>query len=171
VAGENGKLKMENLKIKFVYMANANNWKYFLVTANLLAIVFFYSPVTIYGYWSDGFFLALIMFLTSLSWKYLQKNVLKRTILTVYTFNCMAIIFSSISIWHGVTPVHYIPKGQYFDKNTYAYFIERGNTGLTSGCLGQIQYHRQILWLPILEIRIKIDDCSSMDYDSIMNDF
>ena len=66
-------------------------------------------------------------------------------------------------------PVHFIPKGHFFEKDIYGYFIERGNLGALNGCFGEVQYYKEISWLPFMEFRTETDRCSALDYDYIIS--
>lgn len=140
-----------------------------LTILNILGIAFYFSPVTLYGYWSDAIFLLTISLLTFIFLRQLQVEFIKTTLLIICIFNFLILSYNTLSIFHGIVPVHLIPHGHYQDKNTYAYFVGRGNSGLTSGCYGEIQYHKKISWFPILEVKYETEYCSQMDYNSIVN--
>jgi len=140
-----------------------------IVTTNILGLLFYYSPLSLYGYWSDTLFLLAISIGTILLLKRIENKRIRSGLKTLCNVNFFAIVFTAFSIFKGIVPVHFIPNGQFQDKDSYAYFIERGDLGLTNGCYGEIQYHKKISWLPFLEIRYETNDCSSLDYESIVN--
>ncbi len=148
---------------------NRNIIQAIVVIMNSLGILFYYSQVSLYGYWSDTFFLLLTIIVTFLLLKQVKLKLLQSVLKTLCIFNLIVIFFVSFSFFYGIVPVHFIPKGHLEDKNTYGYFIERGNFGLIDGCYGEVQIHKQISWLPFLEFKIETNECSSMDYNSIIN--
>lgn len=144
---------------------------YIFLAINLIAILLYYSPITIKGYWPDTIFLLFIITLTILFRQRMRTPFIKTLLIISCILNLIILPFNCISVWHGIVPIHIIPKGYHEDKNIYAYFVERGNTGLTSGCYGEIHYHKTIEWLPILEIQTKKERCSLIDYNSILNGY
>ena len=141
-----------------------------IIIANVLAILFFYSPISLIGYWTDASFLLSISLTTLLFLKYIESNTLRGVLKGACYISLIALTINSFG-FNGLMSVHLIPKGHYEDKETYAYFLERGNLGLLNGCYGDIEYHKRITWLPILEIKYETNYCSSMDYISIVNNY
>lgn len=140
-----------------------------VLITNIVGLLCYYSPISLYGYWSDTFLLLAIITGTFFLLKQVESKLLKTALKTLSVINFIVISYAAFSIFRGIVPVHFIPTGHCHDKDTYAYFIERGNLGLTNGCYGEIQYHRQISWLPFLEIRIETVGCSPLEYDNIIN--
>ncbi len=141
--------------------------RYFLAFLILfLSSVLFYSPITLYGFWSDNVFLIICAFISIMILWSSRMKIIARLLLAIGFLNLVAVVFSSLSLFYGILPVHFIPIGKLSDKNVYAYYLERGNTGITSGCYGEVQYHKRISWLPLLEQEIDTDECAQMDYDT-----
>lgn len=141
-----------------------------ILSLTIIGNLLFYSSVTLYGYWTDTVSLIATLVISLYLLRPITLKLFKIIIKTVSYFNIFIVCFNAISIWHGILPVHLIPKGHYKDKEEYAYFIERGNTGLTNGCYGVIQYHKTIKSFPLLEIKLETDDCSQLDYNYLIND-
>lgn len=139
-----------------------------VIITNIVGLLFYYSPISLYGYWSDTFLLLAIIIGTFFLLKQVESKLLKIALKTLSVINFIIVSYTAFSIFHGIIPVHFIPIGHCHEKDTYAYFIERWNLGLTNGCYGEIQYHKQISWLPFLEIRIETVGCSTLDYDNII---
>jgi len=140
-----------------------------IITTNLLGLLFYYSPISLYGYWTDTFFILTVILLTFLFSSQIESGLLRKALKALSIINLIIISFVSFSLFNGVVPVHFISKGHFADNNTYGYFLERGNLGATNGCYGEVQYYKQISWIPFLEFKIGTDTCSSLDYDSIIN--
>jgi hypothetical protein len=139
-----------------------------LIVTNVLAMFFYYSPISLYGYWTDAVFLLTASLTTIGVMRKHKINMISKVLKVVSMMNLIALVFTSISVFHGLLPVRIIPKGHFEDNDTYAYFLGRGNLGIIGRFYGEIQYHQQIPWLPILELRIATA-YSEMDYDDIMN--
>ncbi len=140
-----------------------------VVILNIMALLFYYSPISLYGYWPDTLFLLIKIIITLFLLKQIKNKFIKTTLKTISIINLVIVCITSFSLYHFLVPVHYIPAGYFEDKKTYAYFIERGNLGITNGCYGEIQYNKQILWLPFIEIKTETDNCSTITYENIIN--
>lgn len=140
-----------------------------LVILNIFAIISYYTSISLYGYWTDFFFLILtVIFILKYS-KEIKNNIFRRFIKIICIINIVFSVFTSFSFYHVILPVHHIPKGFYYDKEEYAYYLERGNYGLLSSCFGEVQYFKQIPYLPFLEIKIDTDKCCWIDYKGYIN--
>lgn len=139
-----------------------------ILVLNIFGLLFYFSTISLCGYWSDNILLLVISCITFYYSK-LIINILITKFLQILSIICLIFIcLTSFSFFHGIVPVHYIPAGSFEDKTVHAYFIERGNLGSTNGCYGEIQYNRQIKWLPFLEIKIETDNCSYLTYKNII---
>lgn len=150
-------------------MIDGNKKLIFIISINIFATFIYYSPISFYGYWTDALFLISTLTITLINLRNIQNKKTKGVLRIICVANLIVGLFTSLSIWHGLLPVHLIPKGHFQDKEEYGYFIERGNQGILNGCYGEIQYHRQIKWFPILEIKVETDECSSLDYNMLIN--
>lgn len=140
-----------------------------IVTLNCLAALLYYSPVTLYGYWADVIFLFSVAALTLFLVKRIFNGMLRVILSLGSVVNLIALVFATFSFWGFILRVHFIPAGESDETSTYAYFLERGNSGLTSGCYGEIQYHRKVEQLPFLEIKCDVDTCSEVDYNTLID--
>lgn len=140
----------------------------FIIVLNLLGSFFYYSPISLFGYWSDALFLILVCLLSFFLIKRIDNPRVFNWLRAVFTINLLLVVFNSISIFNGVVSVHRLPTVQNGNDHTYGYFIERGNLGLTNGCYGEIQYHRQIEYLPFLEFNYETNECSDLDVKSLI---
>jgi len=140
-----------------------------VLATNLFGLLFYYSPISLYGYWTDTFFALTVILITFLFSRKAESGSLKKALKTLSAINLSVISFVSFNLFNGIIPVRFISKGHFADNDTYGYFIERRNLGLTSGCYGEVQYYKQISWIPFLELKIDTDYCSSLDYESIVN--
>ena len=145
-----------------------NKIKKTIIALTILGNILFYSPITLYGYWSDTFFLLTTIAITFYLITKIEIKLFKVIIVRINYFNIFIICFNSLSLWHGILPVHKIPKGRLAEKDEYGYFIERGNLGISNGCYGIVQHHKAIPFFPLLEIRVNTDSCSPLDYNNII---
>lgn len=141
-----------------------------IISLYLISLFFYFSPISFYGYWTDAVFLVLTVFGVFIFRNRIAYSFLRESLYLVSLFSLLAVAFNTLSIFHGITPVHFIPKEK-LSNECYAYFIKRGNLGATNGCFGEIQYHQQVAYLPFLEVKIETDDCSALDYMSIMSEY
>jgi hypothetical protein len=83
----------------------------------------------------------------------------------------ISVVFVFIIAWTTITstPVNRIPN-DLERNNEYGYFISRGNSGITSGCYGQVHFFKKVSFLPFLEIRTEIVKCSDLPYECYIED-
>lgn len=143
-----------------------------LVVLNVLGMVFFYSPISLYGYWTDFIVLMVISIVTLMLIKRTKPPILKIALLVTATGNIFVILIMTFSFWDGIVPVHKIPPSHVYQDDVrfenYSYFVERGNFGLLSKCFGEIHYCKRLKAIPFIEYRYEVQPCSVLDYEYIM---